>query len=313
MNENTHPALPPSVAQLYPFKPHYHTTSWGQMHYVDHGEGMPVVLLHGNPTWSFLYRDLITLLASRDQEQQALEASKASKPQPSFRCIAPDHLGCGLSDKPQTGFGYTLAEHIDNVVGLLVEKLDLKAFHLVVHDWGGAIGMGVAARLKERVHKLVVMNTAAFAFDWIPRRIAVCKTPVLGEWLVRRGNAFARAAQMQCTVKPLPEAVRAGFIHPYHDWQSRIAVHRFVKDIPLDEHHPSWQQLKAVEAGLEQLRSHPMQLHWGLRDWCFTPAFLKEWKQRFPAAKAHEYPEAGHYVLEDAPQAMPVIRDFLSA
>jgi cis-3-alkyl-4-acyloxetan-2-one decarboxylase len=288
--------LPESLASLYPFKPQRYRSLWGELSYVDEGQGDPVLLVHGNPTWSFFYRDLIIELADHG-----------------FRAIAPDHLGCGLSDKPQTGFNYTLGEHIDNLVGLIEDHLELPRFHLVVHDWGGAIGMGVAARFADRVQRIQILNTAAWSVPRLPKRIALCKTPVLGELAVRGANAFALAATRLCTVQPLPPAVRAGYLLPYDSWAHRIATHRFVKDIPLRPSHRSWARLREVENGLPRLRSKAMQICWGLRDWCFDARFLAEWIERFPQARVLRYPAAGHYLLEDAGEAaIPAIRDFLS-
>lgn len=289
--------LPVEISEQYPFNTAAYPTLWGQMNYVDEGQGEPVVLVHGNPTWSFFYRELIAELAARG-----------------FRCIAPDHLGCGLSDKPQTGFNYRLGEHIDNLVGLIEYHLELKRFHLVVHDWGGAIGMGLAARFPRRVQRIQVLNTAAWSAPRLPWRIGVCKTPLLGEWLARGLNAFAFAATRMCTVRPLPAAVRKGYLFPYDNWAHRIATHRFVKDIPLGPGHPSWARLKEVESGLGGLRQHAMQICWGMQDWCFDERFLNEWIARFPNAYVERYENAAHYLLEDAgEEIIPRIRDFLSA
>ncbi|MGF1450816.1 MAG: alpha/beta fold hydrolase [Opitutales bacterium] len=290
-------ALPDSLSELYPFTPRQFPTLWGQLSYVDEGEGEPVILVHGNPTWSFFYRDLIVDLAEHG-----------------FRAIAPDHLGCGLSDKPQAGFNYTLGEHIDNLVSLVEDHLELPSFHLVVHDWGGAIGMALAARFPKRIRRIHILNTAAWSAPRLPKRIALCKTPIAGEWFARGLNAFALAATRMCTVKPLPPEVRAGYLYPYDTWANRIATHRFVKDIPLRPAHPSWARLKEVENALPQLRHQPMQICWGLRDWCFDEKFLDEWIARFPEARVERYPNAAHYLLEDAgEEIIPQIRDFLSA
>lgn len=290
-------ALPEALREQYPFTVKRHQTLWGSQSYVDEGEGPAVLLVHGNPTWSFMYRNLIPELVGRG-----------------FRCIAPDHLGCGLSDKPQSGFGYTLAEHIDNLVGLVDDELKLDHFHLVVHDWGGAIGMAVAARLAKRVGRIQVLNTAAWHEGFIPLRIALCRVPGLGQWLVRGLNAFAAGATVMAVQKPLSPQVKAGFVFPYGNWHDRIATHRFVLDIPRRPSHPSYQRLTEVEAGLELLKGNAMQVCWGMKDWCFDTRFLAGWRQRFPAAHIIEYPEAGHYLLEDArEEVIAAIADFLSA
>jgi haloalkane dehalogenase len=241
-------------------------------------------MLHGNPTWSFLFRDLVSA------------ASAAG-----MRAIAPDHIGCGLSDKPQS-YGYHLADHIDNLEVLLNEHLGLTDMDLVVHDWGGAIGMGYAVRHPGRVRRLVAMNTAAFLGGSCPRRIWLVRTPVLGELLVRGANAFARSAVRMATSRKggLPPAVRAGYLAPYDSYANRIATLQFVRDIPADARHPTWATLEQIDAGLERLRDHPLLLCWGMRDFCFGETFLDMWIERFPSAVVHRVERAGHYLLEDA-------------
>src|SRR5207237_1308320 len=145
---------------------------------------------------------------------------------------------------------------------------------LVVHDWGGAIGLGVAGRDPERFARLLILNSAAFPGGPMPLRIALCRTPLLGELAVRGLNAFALAATVTTTVRPLAPEVKRGLLAPYGSWYDRIAIHRFVMDIPTAPTHPSYAALAAVERGLERLRSLPATLVWGERDWCFTPWFL---------------------------------------
>lgn len=274
------PELPAEIQALYPFASHWLETPAGRLHYVDEGAGEAVIMLHGNPTWSFFYRDLIKDLRG------------------SMRCIAPDHIGCGLSDKPQQ-WTYRLQDHIDNVVAL-VDELGLESFSVVVHDWGGAIGMGLAEALPHKVKRLVILNTAAFRSQRIPGRIAVCKAPLIGELIVRGFNGFAGPATFMAVTKPLPTAVKAGFIYPYNNWANRIATHRFVVDIPLKSEHPSYQTLTRVEEGLAQFKDRPMLIMWGQQDFCFNDHFLAEWRERFPAAQTKLFPNAGHYLLEDA-------------
>ncbi|MEO0794893.1 MAG: alpha/beta fold hydrolase [Verrucomicrobiota bacterium] len=286
------PELPPKIGSLYPFESHWFETPAGRMHYLDEGIGKPVIMLHGNPTWSFFYRDLIKDLRGQ------------------FRCIAPDHIGCGLSDKPQD-WAYYLQGHIDNLHAL-VESLDLKSFSLVVHDWGGAIGMGLAEAMPDKVDRLVIMNTAAYRSQRIPMRIAVCKLPVVGEWIVRQFNAFAGPAVKMAVSEPMPDGVADGFLFPYDNWQNRIATHRFVQDIPLKPAHPSYSTLVRIEEALPKFKSHPMLLVWGRRDFCFNDHFLNEWRERFPSAQEKIFDNAGHYLLEDAGvDARNAIKKFL--
>lgn len=279
--------------QAYPFAPKRLALDGHGLSYIDEGAGNVVVMLHGNPTWSFFYRKLVMLLKD------------------SHRVIVPDHLGCGLSDKPQN-YPYRLKNHIDNLEALLA-SLDVGKITLIMHDWGGAIGMGYAARHPERIRALVVMNTAAFRSKRLPWRIRICRTPMLGPLLVRGLNAFARAAIFMAVAKPLPAEVAQGYLAPYDSWANRIAIMRFIEDIPLSESHPSWKTLLEIEAGLEHFRDTPMLLLWGGRDFCFTRAFFNSWRERFPAAAWEYFPRAGHYLLEDAfPAVGPSIASFLA-
>lgn len=281
--------------QLYPFESRYFQLPGGpRMHYLQEGRGEPVLMLHGNPTWSFFYRDLIRELRG------------------SFRCIAPDHIGCGLSEKPGASYPYQLQQHIDNVRAL-IQHLGLAKFHLVVHDWGGAIGLGVASYLSEYVQSLTVLNTAAFPFASIPWRIAVCRTPVLGKLLVQGGNAFAVAATVMTTVKPLPDVVKAGYLHPYNSFANRIATHKFVLDIPMSPSHPSYPALLRSQQGVCDMAGKPVRIFWGMRDWCFHTGILAEWRKRLPHAEVSTWEDAGHYLLEDrGAQINPAIAAFLN-
>jgi haloalkane dehalogenase len=182
----------------------------------------------------------------------------------------------------------------------------------MVHDWGGAIGMGWAVRHPEQVAGIVVLNSAAFVSDRIPLRIAICRWPLLGALLVRGLNGFAGAATVMAVHRPMDEAVRQGFLYPYGSWRERIAIHRFIQDIPMQAGHPSWQALRRIEADLGLLRYVPMQLFWGGRDFCFTRLFYEEWRRRFPAARGILREDAGHYVLEDIlPGVLPELTTFI--
>jgi haloalkane dehalogenase len=277
----------------YPFQPRFFDVGGGQrMAYLDEGQGPTVVMVHGNPSWSYLYRNLVRSLRDR------------------YRCIVPDHLGCGFSDKP-TEYPYQLRNHIENLEGLL-EALAVERCILVVHDWGGAIGMGWAGRHPERVAGVVVLNTAAFRSSRLPWRIALCRLPILGALLVRGLNGFAGAAIHMAVHRPMRPEIAAGFLAPYNNWRNRIAVHRFVLDIPMNPSHPSWEPLVAIEQSLANLQQCPMLLCWGGRDFCFNAAFFEEWRRRFPEAEAHYFPDAGHYVLEDGlAEILPLIESFL--
>ena len=295
---------------LYPFAPHYlrvggrtgdtSEARGHRMHYVDEGQGAPVLMVHGNPSWSFYYRNLISQLKS------------------SHRVIAPDHIGCGRSDKPNDdNYDYTLSARVEDL-GTLVDSLDLQDLTLVVHDWGGMIGMAWAAKHRDRIARLVVMNTAAFPFPagkTFPRSLALARTPGIGAILVRGANAFSRGAVRYCvTRRPMPKAVAAGYLEPYDSWANRIAVHRFVQDIPLRENDSAYPIVKETGDALVHLVDKPMLICWGLKDLVFDQQFLDEWVRRFPGAELHRFEDCGHYVLEDAgEEIIPLIGQFIDA
>ncbi len=262
----------------YPFKNNFLNTDNGRLHYLDEGEGHPIIMIHGNPTWSFFYRNVVKDL------------------QKNYRCIVPDHIGCGLSDKPQD-FEYTLENHVNNVLKL-IKELKLDKFSLIVHDWGGAIGMGVATTMPDKVMSMTIMNTAAFKSQDIPFTIGLCKLPIIGAPMVRAFNAFAWPATFMAVEKKLSKEVKQGYLFPYNNYHNRIATAQFVKDIPLKPDHRSWNKLDSIENSLKEVTC-PKLFIWGAKDFCFNMGFLNRWKDFFPNEKYVVYEDAGHYVLED--------------
>jgi len=276
--------------ELYPFEPHWLTLPSGhRMHYVDEGprEAPVVLMLHGNPTWSFYWRRLISALRL------------------SHRVIAPDHIGCGKSDKPgDEAYSYRLAERVQDIEAL-VAQLGLQDIALAVHDWGGMIGMGWAHRHPDLVARLVVLNTAAFPMPStkrLPPSLWLARDTKAGALLVRGFNAFARGAtRLAVTRVKLPKEVRDGLCAPYDSWAHRRAVLRFVQDIPLRESDPSFSLVRDVGEQLHQFNDRPVLICWGDRDFVFDEHFLRVWKSALPNAEVHQFPDCGHYVLEDAP------------
>ncbi len=278
---------------LYPFKSNYARIGGFSYHYLDegpddvsisNGEEVPVLLLvHGNPTWTFFWRNIIC--AFRDK----------------YRIIAVDHIGCGLSEKPKEGdYEFSLDQRISDLTAL-IKKLNLQNITLIAHDWGGAVGMGAAVRSPKRFAKFVLMNTAAYLSDDCPFRIRLCKTSWLGKPLIQGLNAFVLGASRMATAKGLARDVRAGMIAPYDSWQNRTAVYQFVRDVPLTEKHRSYKTLKEIQNGLALFRECPVSLIWGMQDWCFNPSFLKKFIQIFPEAEVNRIEQAGHYLVEDSP------------
>jgi len=267
---------------LYPFESRFIELGPHRMHYLDEGQGETLLMLHGNPTWSFYYRNLVKGLRSQ------------------YRCVVPDHIGCGLSDKPQE-YNYTLSQHIDNLAAL-VDHLNLDHLTLVMHDWGGSIGMGLAVRAPEKIKRLIFFNTAAFISDRIPFSINLCRNPVIGPLAILKFNLFARmATSWACKqTNRMVGKVRKGYLAPYNSPQNRIANLRFVQDIPLTPDIPSYPVVEHIESQLGYFRDRPAMIIWGMQDFCFTEYFLDRWKKYFPNAEVHEVEQAGHYVVEDA-------------
>jgi cis-3-alkyl-4-acyloxetan-2-one decarboxylase len=209
-----------------------------RLHYVDEGAGQPLLFVHGNPTWSFYWRNLIAGL--RDQH----------------RCIAVDHIGCGLSDKPQD-YTYTLQQRIDDLV-TFVERLDLAGVTLLAHDWGGRLGWARSSgcpsgsagsccstrgRFRRRLCRGGLPPAARrLLARWRPRPECLCPGGALD------GGRKARANDAD---------VRAGLLAPYDNWAHRVAIDQFVRDIPFSPRHPTWQTLERIESGLAPLAISP--------------------------------------------------------
>ncbi len=287
------------LSKHYPFTGRYLDLNGLRLHYLDEGSGEPVVMLHGNPTWSFYYRNLV--LALRDR----------------YRCIVPDHIGCGLSDKPgDDRYDYTLESRVNDLERLL-DRLGINAgITLVLHDWGGMIGMAFAVRHPGRIRRLVVLNTAAFHLPKekrLPFTLRLCRDTMMGAFLVRALNAFSLAASfIGCKRNPMPKELRRLYRLPYDSWRNRIATLRFVQDIPLVPGDRSYGLVSRTEEGLHTLTSVPMAIFWGELDFVFDRSFLAQWERRFPRAEVHGYADCGHYILEDAQnEIVPLIARLL--
>ena len=284
----------------YDFQSHFADINHFRLHYLDEGNGDPVVMLHGNPNWSFYYRNLVRSLRDR------------------YRCLVPDHIGCGLSDKPgDDQYEYSLRQRASDLEAWLESCGATSNLTLVVHDWGGMIGMCYATRFPERVHRLVILNTGAFALPKskpVPWQLKLARSP-LGGILVRGFNAFSRGAVKSCvTRRPMPRDVADAYCAPYDSWKNRIAVHRFVQDIPLSPEQRGYDLVEETSNRLDRLKDLPMLICWGDQDFVFDQHFLDEWKRRFPNAEIHQYPDCGHYILEDAQEeVVPLIGRFLDS
>jgi len=287
----------------YPFAPRAFAHASGlTQSYLDEGprDGEVVVMLHGNPSWSYYWRHLV--LGLRDR----------------YRCIVPDHIGMGLSDKPgDAGYAYTLQSRIDDLDALLAHLAVGDNITLAVHDWGGMIGFGWALKNAERVKRLVILNTSAFPLPSekpMPWRLRLGRDSLLGSGLIRGLNAFAAGAAKQGVEEPMPADVRRAYLAPYDSWANRIATLRFVQDIPLAPGDRAWPPVEEAGRRLREFADRPAFIGWGLRDFVFDKHFLAGFTSALPHAGVHAFEDAGHYVLEDKRAVLvPAIRAFLDA
>ncbi|MBN2159655.1 MAG: alpha/beta fold hydrolase [Spirochaetes bacterium] len=284
--------------ELYPFKSNYLNINGLRYHYLDEGEGEPIVMVHGNPTWSFYYRNLIKAL------------------RPHYRVIVPDHIGMGLSDKPgDNRYHYTAVRRMEDL-GKLIDHLKLKKFTLVGHDWGGIIGTAYASLNPDKIRAMVMMNTAGFIWPVakrLPFALFLSRIPIGSALFIRGLNAFARGAIILGMNRHwMPYNVAKGLLFPYGSWKDRIAVHRFIQDIPVRPTDPGYEMGLLMESRLKLLRDVPKLLCWGMKDFIFDDKFLNEWVRHFPDAEVHQFDDAGHYVLEDAAEdVIPLVERFL--
>jgi cis-3-alkyl-4-acyloxetan-2-one decarboxylase len=292
----------------YPFVPKRFGVRPGiAMSYLDEGprDGEVVVMLHGNPSWSFYWRHLVSALADR------------------YRCIVPDHVGMGLSDRPDDAidatprYDYTLQSRVDDLATLLGHLGVDGPVTLAVHDWGGMVGFGWAIGDPARVRRLVITNTAAFplpAAKPMPWQLSLGRDSRIGGYLIRRFNLFARGAAWLGTRRRLPADVRRAYSGPYDGWRDAIATLRFMQDIPLREGDRAWPLLEASARQLPDYADRPAFIGWGLRDFVFDRHFLDGFRAALPRAEVHAFEDAGHYVLEDRHEVLvPEIRRFLDA
>jgi haloalkane dehalogenase len=283
----------------YPFKRNFKKISGQQLHYIDEGSGDPIVMVHGNPTWSYYFRNVVK------------EFSK------NHRTIVPDHIGCGYSDKPSAAeYEYTLENRIKDLETLLKELKIEKNITLVVHDWGGMIGMGFATKHPEKIKRLVITNTGAFHLPTkkkLPFQIQMVRNTPLGPLLVQGLNAFSRGANKFCvTKKPMPKHIQQDYLAPYDSWKNREAVYQFVKNIPLTAKDQSFETVTKIENKLKEFINIPTLICWGAKDFVFDDHFLNVWKEVLPNAEVHRLSDAGHYVLEDSwDEIKPLMSHFI--
>jgi len=284
----------------YPFESNFAQVGSHRMHYLDEGEGPVIVMVHGNPSWSFYYRKLVETLSK------------------THRCIVPDHIGCGLSDKPSDDtYAFTLEQRINDLDELLKQVCPNEQVVMVVHDWGGMIGTSWATQHSDRIRALVVLNTAAFHMPsdkTLPWQLYLARNTSLGSLLVRGFNAFSVGASViGCTRRPMTSEIKKAYQAPYDSWNNRIATLRFVQDIPLEPGDSGYDIVSQTSESLSLFGNTPTFIGWGLKDVVFDETFLRVWKEKFPHATTVEVSDGGHYILEDAPEIMlPAVEKFIT-
>lgn len=286
---------------LYPFESCFLNLNGNALHYIDQGTGKPVMMVHGNPTWSFYYRNLVNSLSPRG-----------------YRCIVPDHIGCGFSDKPgEKEYSYTLKSRVQDLDALIAHLDIQEKISLILHDWGGMIGLAWAVDHIDRIDKLIITNTAGFFLPrekrfpfrlWLIKYLRFFAVPaVLG------ANLFSVGALYFAAEKSLSPDVKKGLIAPYNCWKNRIATLKFVQDIPISEKDESYSTVDHVDRHLDRLKKKEILLLWGAKDFVFDLTFFAEFIRRFPNAQAKVFENAGHYLFEDRPtETDQMIRQFLA-
>jgi len=272
----------------YPFASHYLDINGHALHYLDEGTGPPVLMVHGNPTWSFYFRHLVGRL-SRTR-----------------RTIVPDHMGCGFSDKPAPdAYDYTLASRVRDLDALVGHAVPEGRISLILHDWGGMIGLAWALDHLDRVDKLVITNTAGFFLPETKRFPMILWMIKYMHWFAVPAilglNLFSFGALYLGAHTRLSAETKKGLTAPYNSWKNRIATLTFVQDIPLNEKDRSWSVVDRVDRHLARIRPEQVLFLWGAKDFVFDTRFLDEFLRRLPGAQAHVFADAGDYLFEDKP------------
>lgn len=281
----------------FPYEPRFADVAGLRIHYVDEGppDAAPLLLLHGNPTWSYMYRTPIRILSEAGH-----------------RCVAFDHMGFGASEKPPRPGDYTLERHVEVAVAL-IESLDLREVTLVAHDWGGPIGLGALLKLRDRFRAMVLMNTWAWELpSFLPPFLREFRTDGLGEILALGGNLFVESIPGGMHRREADPLMMEAYRAPFPDYWSRLGTLAFPRDIPLSERDPSAAAMSRIHQALGEI-ALPTLLVWGMRDRVFQPVFLEQWRELLPDARVVELKEASHYLVEDQPEPIALeIADFLA-
>lgn len=285
-------SLPPFLRKIYPFQQHYVKSRNGpRMHYVEEGSGETVLFLHGHPMWSFFFRNLILLLRS------------------DFRCIAIDHIGYGLSDKPKS-YIYDIKTHIEDAI-CFAEVKQFKKFHIVAQDFGVVIALAMAERWPERISSMSLLNSAVFVLPKLPAVILLFKFPLFTFLCSRLFNLFTRVCLHLGTFSILDGDVVDGFLWPYRKFSNRVAIAAGIDDIPWLPDHPSLETLNTIGEKAFILCNKKIKFFWADDDFRYKFDVLKAWRKVLPNAHYKRYQTAGHLLLEDSSEAIRDIRTFV--
>lgn len=272
----------------FPFEPRFLDVGEIRLHYVDEGppDAAPLLFVHGNPTWSYLWRRQIAELCPKGH-----------------RCVAFDHMGFGRSDKPPQLAAYSLQRHVDNALAL-IDELGLTDVTLIAHDWGGPIGLGALLERHDRLSRVVLMNTWAWELpSFLPPFLREFRTEGLGEILALGGNLFVESIPGGMRRRDPDPVMMDAYRAPFPDYWSRAGTLAFQREIPLTERDRSAPLMGSIHERLPGL-SVPVRLVWGMRDPVFQPVFLDQWRELFPNADTVELEDASHFVVEDDPAAV---------
>ena len=293
---------PDWLTELFPWPQSQLTVNGRRMAYIDEGarDGRPVLLLHGNPTWGFLYRDFVGPLTSAG-----------------YRVVAPDCIGSGYSDKPRIDGAYSLAHHIADLVSL-IDQLELSGLAIVGQDWGGPQGVGAALVRLERVAAITLMNTWLYTdykgrFHTSPRPWTTWHAPIIGPYFLKRLKALSHGGPSNTTRRAMSAAEARGYHHVYDARESETVTMTWPRSIPLAEGDRGWADMAWIQAQLPRLAATPIQLIWAPEDQVFPIEYATRLKELLPHAEGPKtYDKAAHFLQDDrGPEIAADIVEFL--
>jgi len=293
---------PDWLAPLFPWPQSRLDVNGRRMAYIDEGsnDARPVLLLHGNPTWSFLYRDFVEPLKNAG-----------------YRVIAPDCIGAGYSDKPRSDAAYSLAHHIADLVSL-IDQLDLKGFAIVGQDWGGPQGVGAALQRRDRLVALTLMNTWLYTdykgrFHTMARPWTSWHAPIIGPYFMKRKKVLSHGGPSVTTRRGMSDIEARGYHHVYDERESETVTLTWPRSIPLREGDRGWADMAMIQRRLPELASTPIQLLWAPEDQVFPIEYANRLKELLPHAEGPMvFDGAAHFLQDDrGPDLVAAIIPFL--